>query len=132
MAFLADDDVVVDGNAERLGDLDNGLRHLNVGTRRSRIARQMVVHESDGGRGEFERALNHLAQIDRRVVDGADLLQFIRDQLIALVEEEHAELFLLGEGHSFEVCRFHADVLRWRLFDAIAFNAQRQLPHIIR
>ena len=38
VAFLADDDVVVHGNAERLGDLDDRLRHLDVGAARRRIA----------------------------------------------------------------------------------------------
>jgi hypothetical protein len=38
VAFLADDDVVVHGNAERLGDLDDGLGHLDVGTRGRRVA----------------------------------------------------------------------------------------------
>jgi hypothetical protein len=33
------------------------------------------------------------------MVDGADLLQFVGDQLVALVEEQHAELLLVGEGH---------------------------------
>ena len=31
MAFLADDDVVVHRDAERLGDIDDRLRHLDVG-----------------------------------------------------------------------------------------------------
>ena len=37
-------------------------------------------------------ALDHFARIDRRVIDGADLLQFVGDELVALVEEQHAEL----------------------------------------
>ena len=50
VAFLADDDVVVHGNAERLGDLDDRLRHLDVGARRRRVAGGMVVHQDDRGR----------------------------------------------------------------------------------
>ena len=46
MAVLADDDVVVHGNAERLGDVDDRLRHLNVGARRRRVAGRMIVHQS--------------------------------------------------------------------------------------
>jgi hypothetical protein len=38
VAFLADDDVVVHGNAERGSDSDDLLRHLDVGVRRRRIA----------------------------------------------------------------------------------------------
>ena len=51
MAVLADDDVVVDGNAERGGDVDDRFRHLDVGLRRRRIAGGVVVHQDDGGGG---------------------------------------------------------------------------------
>ena len=34
VAVFADDDMVVHGNAERLCDVDNRLRHLDVGLRR--------------------------------------------------------------------------------------------------
>ena len=46
MAFLADDDVVVHGDAERAGDIDDGLGHLDVGARGGRIAGGMVVQQS--------------------------------------------------------------------------------------
>jgi hypothetical protein len=45
MPVLADDDVVVDGNAERGGDIDDRFRHLNIGPRGRRIAGGMVVHQ---------------------------------------------------------------------------------------
>ena len=38
MAFLADDDVIVHGNPERIGDADDRLRHLDIGGRRRRVA----------------------------------------------------------------------------------------------
>ena len=38
MAVLADDDVIVDADAEWLGDLDDILRHQDIGARRRRIA----------------------------------------------------------------------------------------------
>ena len=38
MAVLADDDVVVHGNAERGGDVDDGFGHLDIRLRRCRIA----------------------------------------------------------------------------------------------
>lgn len=47
MAILAHDDVVVHGNAERLGDVDDGLRHLDVGLRRRGIAAWMVVEDTE-------------------------------------------------------------------------------------
>jgi len=46
MPVLADDDVVVHGDAERGGDVDDRFRHLDVGLRRRRIAGGMVVHQS--------------------------------------------------------------------------------------
>ncbi len=45
MPVLADDDVVVHGNAERAGDLDDRLRHLDVGAGRRGIAGGMVVQD---------------------------------------------------------------------------------------
>ena len=44
MAFLADDDVVVHGNAERACHRDDLLRHLDVGARRRRVAGRMIMH----------------------------------------------------------------------------------------
>jgi hypothetical protein len=46
MPALADDDVVVHGNAERGGDLDDRFRHLNVRLRGRRIAGGVVVQET--------------------------------------------------------------------------------------
>ena len=55
------------------------------------------MHQDDRGGGQFERALDDLARVDRRVVDGADLLQLVGDELVALVEKQHAELLAVGE-----------------------------------
>jgi hypothetical protein len=46
MPVLADDDVVVHGNAERGCDVDDGFRHLDVGLRRRGIAAGMIVQET--------------------------------------------------------------------------------------
>ena len=48
VAFLADDDVVVHRDAERFCDVDDRLRHLDVGLRGRRIARRMIVHQTTG------------------------------------------------------------------------------------
>ena len=45
MSFLADDDVVVHGNAERLCHLDDLLRHLDVGTGGGGIAGGVIVDD---------------------------------------------------------------------------------------
>ncbi len=96
---FADDDVVVHGNAERLGDIDDRLCHLNIGVRRRRIAGRMIVHQDQRGRRQFERAFDHFARIDRGVIDGAGLLHLIGDELIALVEEQQPELLFILIGH---------------------------------
>jgi hypothetical protein len=45
MPLLADDDMVVHGNAERLCHLDDLLGHLDIGARRRRVAGGVVVHQ---------------------------------------------------------------------------------------
>jgi hypothetical protein len=46
VSVLADDDVIVHGNAERLRHRDYLLRHLDIGARRCRIAGRMVVQDA--------------------------------------------------------------------------------------
>ena len=53
----------------------------------------------DRGRGEFQRALDHLARIDRRMVDRADALRFVGDQAVLLVEEQDPEFLAVRERH---------------------------------
>jgi hypothetical protein len=45
MSVLADDDVIVHGDAERTGDVDDRFCHLDVRLRRRRIAGGMIVHQ---------------------------------------------------------------------------------------
>ena len=73
MALLADNDVVVHQDAETLGRRHDLLGHLDIGR-------------------QLERPLHHLAHIDRGVIDGALLLHLVGDDLVALVEEQDAEL----------------------------------------
>ena len=46
MAALADDDVIVHGNPERIGDVDDRFGHLDVGVRRRRIAARDCAPQS--------------------------------------------------------------------------------------
>ena len=98
MPVLADDEVIVDRNAERPSHRDDRFRHLNVGGRRRRITRWVIVHEDYCGRGKLERAFDHFARIDRGVIDRAGLLYFIGDKQIALVEEQRPKLLAIGEA----------------------------------
>jgi hypothetical protein len=45
MSLLADDDVVVHGNAERLRHVDDLLGHLDISARRRRVAGGVVVQK---------------------------------------------------------------------------------------
>ena len=67
---------------------------LNVLRRDHFTPSGVVVHQDDGGGGELERALDHLARINRGVVDGAGLMLLIGDQVVAFVEEQNAEMLL--------------------------------------
>lgn len=72
MPVLADDDVVVHGNPQRLGDVDDGLRHLDVGLRRRGIAAWVIVHHTTRQRSVLYR-LRILAEKVRegtRIGDG--------------------------------------------------------------
>ena len=46
MPVLADDDVVVHGDAERAGERDDLLGHLDVGARWRRVAGGMIVDDA--------------------------------------------------------------------------------------
>ena len=45
MPILADDDVIVDGDAERDGNVDDGLGRLDIRLRRRRVAGGVVAHQ---------------------------------------------------------------------------------------
>ena len=93
MPVLADDDVVMDGDAERLGGIDDRLGHLDIGARRGRVAARMVMDQDDGGGGKLQSATHDFPRIDGRVVDRALALHLVRDECIALVEEQDADVF---------------------------------------
>ncbi len=101
MPVPADDDMIVYRDPERLCDLRDLPRHLDVGARRCRIAGGMIVHQNDGGCGQFQCAFDHFARIDRRMVDSADLLDLVDDELVAFVEKQDAKLLPLGNSLGF-------------------------------
>ena len=45
MAVLADNDVIVHGDAERTRDIDDRLGHLDIRLRRRRVAGGVIVQE---------------------------------------------------------------------------------------
>src|SRR3546814_17422544 len=58
MARKADDDVVVDRDAELLRGVGDLAGHVDVGARRRRVAARAVVDEDEGGGAEFAGALH--------------------------------------------------------------------------
>jgi len=96
VAVAADNDMVVQYHAERGGGLLDILGHGDVGLGWGRIARRMIVHQDQRRGAELERALDDLARIDRRMVDGSALLAFILDQYILAIEEQDVELLDLA------------------------------------
>jgi hypothetical protein len=73
----ADDDVVVQRNAERSGGLNDVFGDRDIRLRRCRVAGWMVVYDDQRRGTELERALDDLACVDRRMVDGAALLTLV-------------------------------------------------------
>src|SRR6516162_10525142 len=56
----------------------------------------MVVHQDQRRGAELERALYHLASIDRRMVDGAALLTLVLDEHVLAIEQQEMELLNLA------------------------------------
>src|SRR3546814_10837092 len=67
----------------------------------------MVVDEDERRGAEFERAFDHLAHINRRLIDRPLAREFVADQHIARVEIEDA--------HALDVDRPHVDRKSTRL-----------------
>ena len=57
----------------------------------------VVVDENDGARRHLQRPLHHFARIDRGMVHRAALLHLVENELVALVEEQDAELWQAPE-----------------------------------
>ena len=71
----------------------------------------------------FKRAFDDLAHVNGRVIDGTLLLHLIRDDPVALVEKQDAELFALGKSHGGAAIVEHAlPRLRDRAFGDLALQ----------
>jgi hypothetical protein len=75
-------EMVMESDTERIERLAPSTCHLHVVARRRRIAGRMIMGEDHGGGIEEERPLQHLARIDRCVVDGALLLHLVGNQVV--------------------------------------------------
>src|SRR5262249_16564826 len=72
---------------------------LGVIERDRKTVSRMIVSHDDSGRLKLQRWVGDLARIDRRGIDGAGLMDFVGDQVIALVDEKDTELLDASERH---------------------------------
>ncbi len=99
MPCLSDNDVIMDVDAERFGDIDDLAGHGDIGLGGGWIARGVIVHEDEGTCREFKRPFHHFTWINRRMIDRSGLLDLVGDETVLLVEKEHAELLNRPECH---------------------------------
>ena len=99
MTILADDDVIMHDDTHLGTDIGDGSGHVDIGFGRGRVAGRVIMREDDATGGKLQRPRDDLARIDRRMIDGPDLLYLIGDQRILLVEKQDAELLARLIGH---------------------------------
>jgi len=87
----ADDDVVMQRQAEKLAALLDLLGHAQIGLGRRGIARRVVVDQDQGAGVQHQRPLDHLARIDRHMIDRAGRQKLIGDDAVLAVEIEDME-----------------------------------------
>ncbi len=92
--------MIVDGDADGFCSVDDAAGHLDVVAAGGGIAGGVIVHQDNRAGLQFERAFHDFARIGRRLVDGALAHGFIADEDVAVVEEQHAELFREGVRHA--------------------------------
>ena len=85
------DDVVMQRQTEIPAPLLDLLGHAEIGLRRRRIARRVVVDQDQGAGVQHQRPLYHLTRIDRDVVNRAGREKLIGDDAVLAVEVEDVE-----------------------------------------
>ena len=88
-----DDDVVMDSDTKQPTNLGDLLGHVDVGPGRGGVAGRMVVDEDAAGGVQLDGSPQNLTRIYRRMVDRAFGQNLVGDQVVALVEVQHPELF---------------------------------------
>ncbi len=85
------DDVVMQRQAEILAALLDLLGHAEISLGRRRITRRVVVDQDQGAGVQHQRPLDHLARIDRHMIDCAGRQKLIGDDAVLAVEIEDME-----------------------------------------
>ena len=57
------------------------------------------MHQNDRRGAKFECPPHDLARVNRGMIDGANALNLIGDEMVLLVEKEHAEFLVIEKGH---------------------------------
>ena len=86
-----DDDMIVQRQAEIPAPFVDLLGHAEIGLRWGRIARWVVVDQDQGAGVQHQRPLDHLAWIDRDMIDCAGREKLIGDDAVLAVEIEDVE-----------------------------------------
>ena len=92
MAIPCNDDMVVDSDTKQPANLDDLLGHVDIGPGWRGVARRVIVDEHAAGGVQLDCAPQNLPRIHRRVVHSALVHDLVGDQVVALVEVQHAEL----------------------------------------
>ncbi|VVS96876.1 conserved hypothetical protein [Roseovarius sp. EC-HK134] len=87
----ANDDVVMQRQAEKLAALLDLLGHAEIGLGRRGIARRVIVDQDQGAGVQNQRPLDHLSRIDRHMIDCAGRQKLIGDDAVLAVEVEDME-----------------------------------------
>lgn len=85
------DDVVMQRQAEILAALLDLLGHAEISLGRRRITRRVVVDQDQGAGVKHQGSLDHLARIDRDMIDCAGRQKLIGDYAVLAVEIEDME-----------------------------------------
>ena len=91
--------MVVYRDANRVTGALDLFGHVNVCGRWGGITRWMIVHKDQSRRIEIERAFDHLAWVDRDMINSAYALNFIRDQDVLAIKEQYAKQFGVAVRH---------------------------------
>ena len=86
-----DDDVVMQRQAEVFAALLDLLGHAEIGLRRGRIARGVVVDQDQRTGVQHQGPLDHFTRVDRDVVHRADRHLLIRDDAVFAIKVEDME-----------------------------------------
>ena len=86
MPLRANDNMVMDADAQPLAGLDNLAGDLDILLAGGRVARWVVVDQDQRRRSQFHGPLDNLARIYGRLVDRSVAHILVADQHVAAVE----------------------------------------------